>query len=102
MARIEFTQPFDDDVRRQVELLASSDEWTRVVALAQELVMLQERLATFPELGRKLLADDRQTLRRIAHGSVPYFVWYRYDRSAEVVRLAHLLHARQRTPKPRL
>jgi hypothetical protein len=73
-----------------------------VVALAHELMMLQERLATFPELGRKLLADDRQTLRRIALGRVPYFVWYRYDRSADVVRFARLLDAHQRTPKPRL
>ena len=102
MAGIEFTQPFADDVRRQVELLASSDEWARVVALAQEIVMLQERLATFPEVGRTLLGDDGQTLRRIALARVPYFVWYRYDRSADVVRFAHLFHAHQRTPRPRL
>lgn len=102
MARVESTQPFREDTRRQVSLLIESAEWTRVLGLAQELVVLRERLATFPEIGRELLADERTTLRRIALSRVPYFVWYRYDRRADVVRFAHLFHAHQRTPRARL
>ena len=102
MARVEFTKPFNDDTRRQVDLLVSDGEWTRVVALIEELLVLRERLGTFPAIGRELLADERETLRRIALAKAPYFIWYRYDRQADLVQFARLFHARQRTPKPGL
>ena len=100
MTRVELAQPFRDDARRQLALLIERDEWTRVERLAEELATLRDRLTRFPELGRQLIADDRHTLRRIALGRVPYFVWYRFDRRADVVRLVRLFHARQHTPKP--
>ena len=102
MARVEFTKPFDDDTRRQVDLLVSDGDWTRVVALIEELLVVRERLAAFPALGRELLAGERETLRRIALAKAPYFIWYLHDPDAEVVRFARLFHARQHTPKPGL
>ena len=102
MARVEFTKPFDGDTRRQVDLLVDHGEWTRIVALIEELLVVHERLAAFPALGRELLAGERETLRRIALARAPYFIWYVHDRETDVVRLARLFHARQRTPKPGL
>jgi len=100
--RVEFTEPFGDDTHRQVDLLANSGEWPRIVGLFEELALLRRRLATFPELGRELRAGERESLRRIALARAPYFIWYRYDRRADVVRFARLFHARQRTPRPKL
>jgi plasmid stabilization system protein ParE len=85
-----------------VDLLAASGEWARIVGFIAEVALLRERLATFPELGRELLADERETLRRIALARAPYFIWYRYDPRADIVRFARLFHARQRTPRPKL
>ena len=94
--------PFRDDAFRQVDLLARSGEWAWIVGLTAELALLRGRLASFPELGRELLAAERETLRRIALARVPYFIWYRYDGQADVVRFARLFHARQRAPRPDL
>jgi len=102
LARVEFTKAFDDDTHRQVDLLVGDGQWIRVVALIEELLVMRERLAAFPALGRELLTDERETLRRIALAKAPYFIWYRHDPQADVVRFARLFHARQRTPKPGL
>jgi plasmid stabilization system protein ParE len=102
LPRVEFTKPFDEDAHRHVDLVAKDGEWARILGLITELALLRDRLATFPELGRELLADERGTLRRIALAKAPYFVWYRYDPEADIVRFARLFHARQRTPAPGL
>ena len=102
MPRVEFTKAFDEDTHRQVDLLVEDGEWARILGLIAELALLRDRLATFPELGRELLADERETLRRIALAKAPYFIWYRYDPQADTIRFARLFHARQRTPAPRL
>jgi plasmid stabilization system protein ParE len=102
LARVEFTHLFSDDAHRQVDLLGREGEWARVIALIGELALLRERLATSPELGRELLSDERETLRRIALSRVPYFIWYRYDPVARVVRFVRLFHAHQLTPRPKL
>jgi plasmid stabilization system protein ParE len=99
--RVELTEPFRDDARRQVTLLVENGEWTRIVALAEDLAIARHRLVTFPELGRELLADEDHTLRQVLLGQVPYLIWYRFHRRATVVRFVRLFHAHQRTPNPR-
>lgn len=96
------TEPFRTDTRRQVALLVVRGEWGRIEGLAEDLGIVRRRLMTFPELGRELLADEDHTLRQLLLGQVPYIIWYRFDRHANVVRFVRLFHARQRTPKPRL
>jgi plasmid stabilization system protein ParE len=102
LARVDVTKPFRDDLFRQTTVLVRAEEWTRVDALALELGAISSRLVRFPEIGRELIADSRYTLRRIALGRSPYFVWYRFDRRTDVVRLTRLFHAHQRTPAPHL
>jgi plasmid stabilization system protein ParE len=102
LPRVELTDPFREDTRRQVALLIESGEWERIEGLAEDLEIVRRRLMRFPELGRELLADDDHTLRQILLGQVPYLIWYRFHRRADVVRFVRLFHAHQRTPKPRM
>ncbi len=103
MARVEFGATFSVDLARQIEALRAEDEWSRIDRLAEDVVQLADRLAWFPELGRELAREGDWTLRRIAVGRLPYLVWYRYDpKPPGTIKMSRLLHAHQRTPKPRL
>jgi len=103
LARVEFGEAFFSDTQRQIGNLAAVDEWSRVDRLIEDVTRLSERLGRFPELGRQIGEARGRTLRRIAVGRLPYFVWYRFDPHGEgVIRMSRLFHVRQRTPKPRL
>ena len=71
--------------------------------LEEDLVSLTARLASFPELGRELMRERERSLRRIAVGRLPFFVWYESDpRGTGTVRMWRLFQAHQRTPRPEL
>jgi plasmid stabilization system protein ParE len=102
LARVEFGKAFFADTQRQIGHLAAAEEWSRVDRLIEDVARLSERLGRFPELGREIGEARGRTLRRIAVGRLPYFVWYRWDPRGEgVIRLSRLFHARQRTPNPK-
>ena len=103
MARVELGEAFISDSRRQFEYLAETEEWSHIDRLDEDIASLSERLARFPELGRELARKGERTMRMIAVGRLPYFVWYRFEpRGGGVVRLSRLFHTHQRTPRPRL
>jgi plasmid stabilization system protein ParE len=103
LARVTFTATFVTDLSRQTMDLEAGEEWSRLDHLAEDIGALRDRLSRFPELGRELTRERERSLRRIAVGRLPYFVWYLCDLRGEgLVEVQRIFHTRQLTPTPRL
>jgi plasmid stabilization system protein ParE len=103
LARVTFTSTFVADLGRRTAYLATAEEWSRLDHLAEDVAGLREQLARFPGIGRELTRDRGQSLRRVAVGRLPYFVWYLWDpRGDGIVEVQRIFHTRQHAAPPRI
>lgn len=99
MRRVTFHPDFERDLEEQVEHLRARGDADGIRGLAEDLTALEETVRAFPRIGRELLREPDQVVRKLKLRRAPLFVWYTFEPDRDEITLVRLFHSKRRTPE---